>query len=145
MSSDHARLMHGVIPYLAIADAGKAIKFYAEAFGAEVFGEPAMMPGTDKIANASLVINGGVLMLSDHFPEHGQPAAKGGLGYTMQLVVADGDVWWKRAVDAGCEITMPFTQQFWGDRFGALRDPFGIDWAINEPSPESMAKTRELS
>ena len=43
------------------------------------------------------------------------------------------DAWWKRAVDAGCEVTMPLDVMFWGDRYGQLRDPFGVSWAMNAP------------
>lgn len=50
------------------------------------------------------------------------------------LVVGDGDFWWNPAVAAGCTVVMPFARRFWGDRFGLLRDPFGIDWAIDEPA-----------
>ncbi|MEZ5995310.1 MAG: glyoxalase/bleomycin resistance/extradiol dioxygenase family protein [Hyphomonadaceae bacterium] len=142
--ADNASIMKGVIPYLAIDGARGAVDFYQKAFGAKVFGELANMPGTEKIANATLVINDGVLMLSDHFPEHGQPAAKGGRGFTMTLVINDGDMWWRRAVDAGCKIVTPFEKQFWGDRYGQLRDPFGVDWALNEPSAENMAKSKEI-
>ncbi len=144
MSEANQRLMRGVIPYLAIAGARAAIAFYETAFGARVFGEVTPMPGGTRVANVSLVINGGVLMLSDQFPEQGQPAAKGGQGFTMTLVVTDGDLWWSRAVSAGCEVTTPFEKQFWGDRYGQLRDPFGIDWALNEPSAENQAKAKEL-
>lgn len=140
MNNPNERLMQGVIPYLAIDGALEAIAFYRKAFGALMHGDIALMPGTERVANASLVINGGVLMLSDVFPDMGQPAAKGGHGFTMQLVVEDGDLWWNRAVGAGCEIVAPFAKQFWGDRYGQLRDRFGIDWAINEPSPENRAK-----
>ena len=137
------RLMQGVIPYLAIDGAQNAIAFYRKAFGALMQGDVALMPGTERVAHASLVINGGVMMLSDTFPDMGQPAAKGGHGFTMQLVVLDGDLWWGRAVAAGCEVTTPFAKQFWGDRYGALRDPFGIEWAINEPSAENRQKASE--
>jgi uncharacterized glyoxalase superfamily protein PhnB len=136
--------MQGVIPYLAIDGTRAAIEFYRKAFGALLHGEAALMPRTTRIANASLVINGGVMMLSDTFPEMNQPAAKGGCGFTMQLVVLDGDLWWNRAVEAGCEIVTPFAKQFWGDRYGQLRDPFGIDWALNEPSAENRAKAKEF-
>jgi PhnB protein len=54
-------------------------------------------------------------------------------GFNLQLVVADGDAWWSRALAAGCTVVMPFERQFWGDRWGMVRDPFGIDWAIDEP------------
>lgn len=140
MSNPNERLMQGVIPYLAIDGARDAIAFYRKAFGALMHGDVASMPGTERVANASLVINGGVMMLSDVFVDMGQPAAKGGHGFTMQLVVDDGDMWWNRAVGAGCAIVTPFAKQFWGDRYGQLRDRFGIDWALNEPSPENRAK-----
>jgi uncharacterized glyoxalase superfamily protein PhnB len=144
MSAETDRIMQGVIPYLAMENARGAVEFYIKAFGAKLDGEIATMPGSDKVANACVVINGGALMLSDHFPEMGQPAAKGGLGYTMQLVVLDGDVWWNRAVSAGCTVVTPFALQFWGDRWGQLRDPFGIDWAINEPSADNRARMAEI-
>lgn len=144
MSNPSERLMQGVIPYLAIDGAQDAIAFYREAFGALIHGEATLMPGTGRVANASLVINGGVMMLSDTFPDMGQPAAKGGQGFTMQLVVDDGDLWWNRAVGAGCTMKTPFAKQFWGDRYGQLLDPFGVEWAINEPSPENRAKAAQL-
>lgn len=140
---DADTLMRGVIPYLAIDGAREAIAFYKKAFGAELFGDITPMPGDTRIANASLVINGGVMMLSDVFGEQGDAAAKGGRGFTMTLVIDDGETWFSRAVAAGCEVTTPFEQQFWGDRYGALRDPFGIDWALNEPSAENRAKAKE--
>ena len=46
----------------------------------------------------------------------------------------DVDAWWKRAVDAGCEIAMPLEKQFWGDRYGQVRDPFGVTWAMFAPA-----------
>lgn len=141
---DRDRIMQGVIPYLALDNAREAIAFYRRAFGALTHGDVAIMPGTERVANVSLVINGGVMMLSDTFEGMDQPAAKGGRGFTMQLVVEDGDLWWSRATEAGCEIVTPFAKQFWGDRYGQLRDPFGIDWAINEPSPENRAIAAKL-
>jgi uncharacterized glyoxalase superfamily protein PhnB len=90
-ANDPTRLMQGVIPYLALADARAAITFYETALGAELVGDVATMPGGSKVANASLAINGGVLMLSDAAPEDGQSPARGGQGITMQLVVDDGD------------------------------------------------------
>jgi uncharacterized glyoxalase superfamily protein PhnB len=135
--------MQGVIPYLAIDGADKAIAFYAQAFGAKLWGEPAR-DDKGRILNCSLEINGGVIMLMDAMPERGAPAAQGDQGHTMQLVVIDGDFWWSRAAGAGCETTMPFEKQFWGDRYGRLRDPFGLDWAINEPSAENMAKSKAI-
>jgi uncharacterized glyoxalase superfamily protein PhnB len=147
MIDSNERLMQGVIPYLSIDGAQDAIAFYRKAFGALCHGDVALMPGTERVANASLVINGGVMMLSDTFPEMGHAPAKAGHGFTMQLVVNDGDLWWNRAVQAGCTVKTPFEKQFWGDRYGQLLDPFGIEWAINEPSAENreIAKTLKLT
>lgn len=144
-ATNDSRVMQGVIPYLAIDGAQRAIEFYKKAFGAQVFGDVAIMPGSDRVANVSLMINGGVLMISDVFPDIGQPPAKAGQGFTMQLVIEDGDMWWSRAVRAGCTVKTPFATQFWGDRYGQLLDPFGIEWAMNEPSAESRAKAKEIT
>lgn len=52
----------------------------------------------------------------------------------MQLVVADGDAWWQRAVEAGCTEKLPFAVAFWGDKYGQLVDPFGVTWALSSPA-----------
>ncbi len=130
---DFARLMKGVIPYLTIDGVDRAIAFYQTAFGAILHGE-AVKDDKGCVMNATLEINGGVLMLMDPMPtpdDEGLPAT--GQGLTMQLITDDGDMWWNRAVAAGCEVTHPFQLEFWGDRYGRLRDPFGLSWAINEP------------
>jgi len=64
---------------------------------------------------------------------HGQPPVHRSTGDTLQLVVTDGDVWWKRAIDAGCTQKLPFAVAPWGDKYGQLTDPFGVTWAINMP------------
>jgi uncharacterized glyoxalase superfamily protein PhnB len=73
-------------------------------------------------------------MLSDPFPEHGA-AFKEHQGYSLMLPLAIGEIerWWKRAIDAGCTVVMPLADQFWGDRYGQLRDPFGVLWALDAP------------
>jgi len=125
-------LMGGVIPYLNVEGASAASEFYQKAFAAK---ERFRMPAQDskRLMHCHLEINGGSLMLSDPFPDHGHPYQHAN-GATMQLVVKDGDAWWDRAVAAGCKVTMPFERVFWGDRYGKLVDPFNINWAINEPA-----------
>ena len=76
-------------------------------------------------------VNGGALMMTDCVAPGAAPQAA--QGFHLQLVVADGDAWWSRAVAAGCSVEMPFERMFWGDRWGMLRIPFGAPWAINEP------------
>jgi PhnB protein len=132
-------LMKGVIPYLGLEDADAAIVFYQRAFGAKVQGE-VVRDDAGRVMNAGLEIYGGVLMLMHHMPELKEPPAKGSHNQTLQLVVSDGQGWWDRAVAAGCAATMPFERQFWGDRYGRLTDPFGMHWAINEPSAAAQGK-----
>jgi len=125
-------LMGGVIPYLNVDGVSKASEFYQKAFAAK---ELARMPAQDgkRVMHCHLEVNGGSLMMSDPFPEHGFPYQPSP-SMTMTLVVKEGDLWWNRAVDAGCKVTMPFERAFWGDRYGRLLDPFGVNWAVTEPA-----------
>jgi RNA polymerase sigma-70 factor (ECF subfamily) len=122
----------GVTPYLSVRDASAASKFYQKAFAAE---ELARMPAEDgkRLMHCHLRINAGSLMLSDPFPEHGHPL-EAAQGYVLHLQVDDADAWWQRAVDCGAEITMPIGVMFWGDKYGQLRDPFGVTWSIGGPN-----------
>jgi PhnB protein len=52
----------------------------------------------------------------------------------LHLVVDDADKWWKRATDAGAEMTIPLEVAFWGDKYGQLKDPFGVLWGIVGPA-----------
>lgn len=125
-------LQRGVIPYLSVDGASEASAFYQRAFGAR---EIARLPAEDgkRLMHCHLEIHGGSLMLSDSFPEHGH-AYQPSHSFTMTLVVSDIDAWWQRAVDAGAQVTMPLNVMFWGDRYGQLRDPFGVNWAMNQPA-----------
>ena len=127
------KVLGGLIAYLRVDGALKAADFYKRAFGAEtVFSFPPDEKG--RTMHVHLYINGTSLMLSDAYPEHGHPHEKA-QGFTMQLLLATDDIdrWWQRAVDAGCEVVTPLDVMFWGDRWGHLRDPFGINWAMNAP------------
>ena len=126
-------MLGGLTPYLQVDGAFKAAEFYKKAFGAEqVFAYPADEKG--RTMHVHLHINGSTLMLGDAYPEHGHPH-QNAQGYTLQLHLTNDDIdaWWKRAVDAGCDVEVPLQLMFWGDRWGALRDPFGVRWAMNAP------------
>lgn len=130
-----ADVMNGVIPYVAMnGRAAEAADFYVRAFGARDLGR---MPGEDdpnRMMHCQVEVNGGALMMTDYVGPGETPATP--RGFHLQLVVGDGDAWWSRAVEAGCEVVVPFERMFWGDRWGMLRDPFGLTWAIDEPGPE---------
>ena len=130
--TDMDRVMQGVIPYLSVDGADKVIAFYEKAFGAKDLGTMRTEDGKH-VMHSQLEINGGALMLSEASLMEGKQVASN--SYTMQLVTREGDRWWKRAVDAGCTVDVPFAMQFWGDRWGKLRDPSGISWALLEPGP----------
>jgi PhnB protein len=124
------------IPYIVVSNAAGAIDFYKAAFGAVELARHAA-PHSDKLMHASVNINGGVLMLSDDFSasmgrKSQTPEALGGSPVTFHLQVPDADAVWAQAIAAGAEITMPLADQFWGDRYGQLRDPFGHLWSVGQ-------------
>lgn len=120
----------GVAAYLQLRGAIKASEFYQKAFGAELAG---MYPPDEhgRTMHVHLYINGSSLMMSDAYPEHGVPDVDP-QGFSMMIAVDDIKPWWDRAVNAGCEIVMPYQEMFWGDIYGQLKDPFGVVWAMNQ-------------
>lgn len=120
-----------VTPHLVVRDAAGAIDFYAKAFGAE---EVFRMPGPDgeRLIHAEIRVNGGVVMLAEEAPEMGvlSPESLEGTPVTLHLYVADCDAAVKRAEEAGCQVTMPPADMFWGDRYGRVADPFGHSWSL---------------
>jgi PhnB protein len=136
-----------VTPYLAVDDAAEAIAYYTKAFGAK---ERSRMEAPDgSIGHAELEIGDSLVMLSDPFPQATTrtPKELGGTTATVFLYVEDVDAVVKRAVDAGATVTMEVADQFWGDRFGAITDPFGHSWSIathvEDVPPDEMARRAE--
>lgn len=136
--------IHEVFPYLRLRDAAKAIEFYAKAFGAtEKF---RLVEPSGRIGHAELVLGATTLMLSDEYPEFGiyGPASIGGTSFTLHLHVDDADALIARAVAAGATLVRPAADQFYGERSGTIRDPFGHEWnighEIEQVSPEEMQR-----
>jgi PhnB protein len=133
-STQNPPAVTGVVPYLNVDGAAEASAFYQQAFGAE---ELQRLPHPDgkRLAHVCLRLNGGTLFLSDTFPEYGV-TAQPSPSYTLHLQVDDVDAWWKRAVDAGAVVLDELKLQFWGDRYGRLKDRFGIQWSLaSTPRP----------
>jgi PhnB protein len=128
-----------VSPHLVVNDAAAAIDFYVTAFDAVELGR---VPGPDgKLMHAALQINGSTVLLNDDFPEYNEgksstPIALGGTPVTIHLTVTDVDSKFQQAVDAGATVVSPLEDQFWGDRYGVLRDPFGHHWSLGQPVRE---------
>jgi len=132
---------HSVTPYLTVDDAAAAIEFYKNAFGAE---EVMRMPMGDKIGHADLLIGDSHVMLADEFPDMDKlgPKNRGGATSSLMIYVPDVDAAFDKAIAAGGEVTRPVEDQFYGDRSGWLKDPFGHEWTISthieDVTPEEM-------
>jgi len=139
---------HTATPYLAIDGAADAIEYYKKAFGAK---ERLRMeaPG-GKIGHAEIEIGDSIVMVADTFPQSSTkaPSELGGTTAGVFLYVEDVDAVVKQAVDAGATVTMEVADQFWGDRFGSIKDPFGHSWSIathveDVPEEEMAERAKE--
>ena len=121
---------HTATPHLILKDAGRAIEFYKQAFGAKELMRYAVPGG--KVGHAEIQIGNSRIMLADEYPEMGfvGPQALGGSPVSLVLYVEDVDGWFARAVAAGAQVIRPLQDQFYGDRTGTLKDPFGHVWTI---------------
>ena len=135
---------HSVSPALSIDGAADAIEFYKRAFGAQ---ERYRMPMPDgKIAHAELQIGDSVVMVSDSvgWSAVKSPTELGGTTVGIFVYVEDVDITFRQAVDAGATVTMEVENQFWGDRFGSLTDPYGHHWSfathVEDVPPEEMER-----
>lgn len=130
--ASYATPLNGLLPYLTVNSASGASEFYQRAFDArEVARHPLDEKG--RTMHIHLYINGSSLMLSDAYPEFGHALEKP-QAFNLTLQVKDIDAWWARAIAAGAESIMPVQEMFWGDRYGQLRDPFGVMWSMNQPA-----------
>jgi PhnB protein len=113
-----------VIPYLKVREGKRALEFYAKAFGAKI--EASSYTPDGKLVHGRLRFGDALFFVSDEFGPPGPEPA----GVTIHLWTEDADALWARAIEAGCKEQMPLGDQFWGDRYGQLRDPFGHAWSI---------------
>jgi PhnB protein len=136
--------LHTVTARLVVADGGAAIDFYVEAFGATQIGDRFMGPGGELI-HAEIQIGDSVVMITGDTEHEGTVRAPDSLGFVTALLCLyweDVDIAWARAVAAGAEVVYPLENQFYGERGGRLRDPFGQQWMmsqhVEDVSPEEM-------
>lgn len=136
-----------LIPHLVIDGCAKAIEFYKKAFGAEEVARIAA-PDGKRIMHAELQIGSSVVFLADDFPEFcggksEAPTSLKGTPVTMHHYVPDCDAAIQRAEAAGATVLMPAGDAFWGDRYGAIVDPFGHKWSFathqKDLTPEQIA------
>jgi PhnB protein len=122
--------MHTITPHITLRNAAPAIDFYKKAFGAEELGRSLTPDG--KVMHAMIRIGDSLLMMNDEFPNMGSSSAEtlGGTNITLHIQTEDVDSLFDRAVKAGAKATMPVADQFWGDRYGQVVDPFGQRWSL---------------
>jgi PhnB protein len=138
--------LHTVTPRLVVADGAAAIAFYARAFGAEELGERFTGPDGELI-HAEIRIGDSVVMITEDSVD-GPVSSPGRLDGMVTCVMStywdNVDAAWERAVSAGTEVIYPLADQFYGERGGRLRDPFGQQWMmsqhIEDVSADEMAR-----
>ena len=136
-----------IIPHLTCRNCHEAIEFYQKAFGATVQG--VMDDKQGRVMHASILIDGNPIYLHDEMPEWNAlgPQNLPTSPVTIHLQVPNVDEVFQKAADAGCEVKMPVEDQFWGDRYGTLKDPYGHSWSVattvREVSREEIAAALE--
>lgn len=123
--------MRGVTPYLQVQNTAESIAWYERVFGAKEVRARLVTP--DGVCmNAEIEIEGTRLMLADEMPSVGSssPASLNGTSVVINLHVGDSDAVFAKALENGAEEIYPLADQFYGDRAGRVRDPFGHHWII---------------
>lgn len=122
-----------VTPYLVIEGASKAIEFYKRAFGAKEVNRSPMPDGS--LMHATIRIGDSIVMMSDEFPggDSKSPTSAGATTVNLHINSKDVDKLWNQALNAGAKPTLPLENQFWGERYGKLQDPFGHIWSVSMP------------
>jgi PhnB protein len=121
---------HTITPQIVVKGVAAAIDWYSLALGAHELLRNVAPDGTS-IMHAELLLGDSRFFVVDEFPDSiVSPSTLGGTTVTMHLYVRDVDALFNRAVEAGATVVMPVADQFWGDRYGILLDPFGHRWSI---------------
>jgi len=121
---------HTITPHIVVSDPDEAIEFYKKALGAQEKGR-FNAPDGKSVMHAELKIGDSIVMLgSEHPPQCLSPKSRGGTSVSLYLYFENADAAFDRAVKAGCTVKMPMTDQFWGDRYGQVEDPFGHQWGF---------------
>lgn len=141
--TDTKPIMEGLIPMLAVRNAGAAIEWYKKVFNASETNRLTDPGGT--IAHAELRIGDSVIMLAEEHPDYNKsPETLNGTPVILNLYVPDVDQVEKLAIQAGARSIFPVADQFYGDRAGRIQDPFGHMWIISkhikDVTPEEMQR-----
>ncbi|KAA3618444.1 MAG: VOC family protein [Calditrichaeota bacterium] len=125
-------------PYLSFnGNCREAMTFYKTALDGELeimtFADSPMEVPEDhknKVMHASVKFADAILMASDGMPGN---EVTFGDAYNISIgakSAEEGERYFKNLSEGG-SVTMPYSEQFWGDTFGMLTDKFGIRWMVN--------------
>lgn len=122
-------------PALTVNNAGAAIAFYEKVFGARIEGHIMRGPDGKAVMHAELLFGDFKIFLNDEVPtmQVFGPTHFGGTSVALQLYVPDVDRTYADALAAGATSVMAPADQFWGDRYAHVTDPFGHRWGIATP------------
>jgi PhnB protein len=137
---------HTVTPYLTVKGGAEAMEFYKKAFGARELARTTVPDG--KILHGRIKIGNSIIMVSDEFPGAStkSPTSLASTTGTLHVYSTNVDRLWEQAVAAGAKIVMPLDNQFWGERYGQLTDPYGHHWSLSmqiKMSPKEMETMRQ--
>jgi len=132
-----------VTPYLSIEGAAEALEWYKKGLGAKELYREAMPDG--KIMHARIRIGDSLIMLSDYMPggPSKSPKSLGGTPTTLHVYSKNVDKLFQQAVEAGAKVLMELDNQFWGERYGQLEDPFGHHWSLSMIVPMTAKEKKE--
>jgi uncharacterized glyoxalase superfamily protein PhnB len=136
--------LRSITTHIVVPNALDAIDFYTTVFGAELEAH-APGPTPRSTMHAALKIGDAALFLTDEMPQSKAkaPASLGGTTCSLFLYVSDVDAVVDRAVKHGAQQVMPVDDQFWGDRYGQVIDPFGHLWEIATHKEDLTQEERE--
>ena len=135
---------HSVTVSIVCTPCADAIEFYKQAFGAEEI-EPRMTGPDGSVGHAEIRIGNSIVMLADEWPggPTQSPSSLGGTSAALFIYTEDVDALWQRAIAAGAEEVFPLELQFYGDKSGRVRDPFGHTWGLGQRVEEVSAEEME--
>jgi PhnB protein len=127
----------GLTPILTVGNAKGAASFYTAAFGACEIARLEAPNGTGKLMHVRMQVEGSTFVFMDELPDlkfagggTSAPTTSGTTSVTLHLQVPDAQALWTQAIAAGATVVVPLQEQFWGELYGRLRDPFGHEWSV---------------
>ena len=120
-----------VTAYLTVEGGLAAMEFYNKAFGAKEIARRVSPNG--KLIHGQLQVGDTMVFLSDVFPDSrtAAPSSIGTTTVTLHIYADNIEALWDRAVAAGAQVTEPLENQYFGERYGRLVDPFGHHWTLS--------------